>query len=157
MKQPVFAMLVALAVLATVSFTALGAVACYGALTGAGNPVSQMRDMMRGVGGMNGMMRGMMGGGEDTANAPASSGGMNEPVAIRDFAFAPGNLQVPAGAKITWTNFDDAPHTASAGDGSWDTGILKKGDHGTITFDKNGDYSYYCKVHPNMKARIVVR
>ena len=45
------------------------------------------------------------------------------------------------------------PHTATAKDGSWDTGILNKGDTKTITFDKAGDYQYYCKVHPNMIAR----
>ena len=26
-----------------------------------------------------------------------------------------------------------------------------------ITFDKAGDYEYYCAVHPNMVARLTVR
>ena len=112
-----------------------------------------------GMGGwsMNGHMQRMMGGGTNSSNAPLSVGSKAESVAIRDFAFAPGNLQVPVGATVTWTNYDDAPHTATAKDGSWDTGILNKGDSETITFDKAGDYEYYCKVHPNMIARLTVQ
>jgi plastocyanin len=109
-----------------------------------------------GIGMGPGHMRNMHGGGVDTSNAPATTGGAIESVEIRDFLFTPGNLQVPVGAKVTWTNYDDAPHTATAKDGSWDTGILNKGQAATITFDKAGDYMYYCKVHPNMVARITV-
>jgi plastocyanin len=107
--------------------------------------------------GMNGHMRGMMGGGTNSSNAPLTAGTKTESVSIRDFAFAPGNLQVPMGSTVTWTNYDDVPHTATAKDGSWDTGILNKGDTKTITFDKAGEYQYYCKVHPNMVARLTVK
>lgn len=99
----------------------------------------------------------MMGGGANTSNAPVSVGNSTESVAIRDFAFTPGNLQVPVGAKVTWTNYDAAPHGATAKDGSWDTGIFSKGESKTLTFDKAGDYSYYCTVHPSMVARLQVR
>jgi plastocyanin len=107
--------------------------------------------------GMNDHMQRMMGGGTNSSNAPLSVGTKTESVAVRDFAFAPGNLQVPAGAAVTWTNYDDAPHTATAKDESWDTGILNKGDTKTITFDKAGDYEYYCTVHPAMIARLTVQ
>lgn len=112
-------------------------------------------DMGWGMGG--GHMGRMMGGGANTSNAPVSVGSASESVAIRDFAFNPGNLQVPVGAKVTWTNYDDAPHTASAKDGTWDTGILNKGGSKTLTLDKAGDYTYYCTVHPSMVARLQVR
>jgi plastocyanin len=112
-----------------------------------------------GMGGwsINDHMQRMMGGGTNSSNAPLSVGTKTESVAIRDFAFATGNLQVPIGATVTWTNYDDVPHTATAKDGSWDTGILNKGDTKTITFDKAGEYEYYCKVHPNMVARLTVQ
>jgi plastocyanin len=113
--------------------------------------------MAAGHWGMGGHMQGMMGGGTNSSNAPLSVGTKAESVSIRDFAFAPGNLQVPVGATVTWTNYDDAPHTATAKDGSWDTGILSKGDTKTITFDKAGEYQYYCKVHPNMVGRLTVQ
>ena len=115
--------------------------------------------MTRGDWGMmgNGHMRGMMGGGANTSNATPSVGTKSESVAMRDFAFSPGNLQVPVGATVTFTNDDAAPHTATAQDGSWDTGLLNKGDSKAITFDQAGDYEYYCKVHPAMIARLTVR
>jgi len=105
----------------------------------------------------SGHMGRMMGGGTNSSNAPLTAGSQAESVSIRDFTFAPGNLQIPVGATVTWTNYDDAPHTATAKDGSWDTGILNKGDTKTITFDKTGSYEYYCKVHPNMIGRLAVQ
>ena len=112
-------------------------------------------DMRWGMGG--GHMGGMMGGGANTSNASVSVGSQSDSVEIRDLAFAPGNLQVPVGAKVTWTNYDDAPHSAKAKDGTWDTGILSKGESKTLTFDTSGDYTYYCTVHPSMVARLQVR
>ncbi len=100
---------------------------------------------------------GRMHGGANTSGATVTVGGKVATVDIRDFAFAPGNLQVPVGATVTWTNHDSAPHTATANDGSWDTGTLNQGESKSITFDKPGDYAYYCKIHPTMKARLQVR
>mgnify|MGYP001572139171 CR=1 FL=1 len=105
----------------------------------------------------SGHMGRMMGGGTNSSNAPLTAGGKTESVSIRDFVFAPGNLQVPAGATVTWTNYDGAPHTATAKDGSWDTGIFNKGEKKAITFDEAGQYAYYCTVHPNMVARLTVQ
>jgi plastocyanin len=31
-------------------------------------------------------------------------------ISIQNFAFAPARVQVAAGARVTWTNEDDAPH-----------------------------------------------
>lgn len=107
--------------------------------------------------GMGGHMGHMMGGGTNSANSSVTVGGTSESAAIRDFAFTPGNLQVPVGAKVTWTNYDDAPHSATARGGTWDSGILSKGDSKTLTFDTAGDYTYYCTVHPSMVARLQVR
>jgi len=112
-----------------------------------------------GIGGwsMNGHMQRMMGGGTNSSNVPVSVGGKTEAVAMRNSTFAPGNLEVPVGATVTWTNYDAVPHTASAKDGSWDTGIFNGGESKSITFDKAGDYEYYCKVHPAMIAHLTVR
>ncbi len=105
----------------------------------------------------NGHMQQMMAGGTNTSYATPSAGTKSQTVEMRNFAFSPGNLQVPVGATVTFTNFDDVPHTATAMDGSWDTGLLNKGESKTITFSKPGDYEYYCKVHPNQIARLTVR
>ena len=102
-------------------------------------------------------MGGMMGGGPNTANAPLTSGSSTETVAIRDFAFSPGNLQVPVGATVTWTNGDSAPHNATARDGNWKTDTLSDGGSNTLTFSRAGEYDYYCTIHPSMKAHLSVR
>ena len=106
---------------------------------------------------MQAMHQRMMGGGTDTSRAQATQGATRQPVQIRDFTFTPGNLQVPVGATATWTNYDSAPHSATADDGTWDTGILNKDQHASVAFNTPGDYTYYCTLHPNMKARIKVR
>lgn len=106
---------------------------------------------------MQDMHRSMMGGGADTSGAQVTQGATQQPVQIRDFTFTPGNLQIPVGATVTWTNYDSAPHSATADDGAWDTGTLNKDEHASVTFNTPGDYSYYCTVHPNMKARLEVQ
>lgn len=95
-------------------------------------------------------------GGHDSSNAPMTVGGMTNTVDIKSMDYKPGNLQVPAGAAITFVNHDSVPHSATARDGSWDTGLLKKSESKTLTFDKPGTYAYYCTLHPAMKARIEV-
>lgn len=77
-------------------------------------------------------------------------------VVIENFAFSPKTLNVKAGAAVTFTNNDDVAHTATADDGSFDTGLISKGQSKTITFDKKGTYPYHCTPHPNMKASITV-
>lgn len=88
--------------------------------------------------------------------AQAASHGGGQAVAIKGMAFQPASVTVKAGTPVTFTNQDGAPHTATAAAGNWDTGRLRKGQSATVTFDRPGSYSYYCKVHPGMKGVIVV-
>jgi plastocyanin len=86
------------------------------------------------------------------AAAPAPGGGT---LTIADFTFTP--LSVPAGATVTVANADGVQHTATATDGSFDTGILDGG--GSITFvapGAAGTYSYVCQVHPTMQGTLIV-
>lgn len=77
-------------------------------------------------------------------------------VQIQDFAFRPVALTVPVNSTVTFTNHDSAPHTASANDGSFDTGTLKQGQSMTITFTRAGTYAYFCQFHPFMRGTLVV-
>lgn len=77
-------------------------------------------------------------------------------VAITDYVYAPDPVRVRAGSAVTWTNNDDAPHTATAQDGGWDTGSLSKGQSGAVRFDTPGTYPYTCILHPTMKGRVIV-
>lgn len=77
-------------------------------------------------------------------------------VDIADFAFGPATLEIPAGTTVTWTNRDDAPHTATADDGSFGSGRLDDGGSFSFTFDIPGTYPYHCDFHPQMMGTIVV-
>ena len=77
-------------------------------------------------------------------------------VTIAHFAFTPQTLTVPAGTSVTWTNQDAVAHTATADDGSWDSGSLAQGSSYTRRFDTPGTYTYHCAIHPYMTGTIVV-
>jgi plastocyanin len=77
-------------------------------------------------------------------------------VSIKSMTFNPAELTIAAGDTVTFVNEDGAPHTASANDGSFETGRLSKGDAASITFATAGSFDYFCKVHRKMKARITV-
>lgn len=75
-------------------------------------------------------------------------------VTIKGFAFDPANLSIARGDTVDFTNMDSAPHTASGAD--FDTGTLKKGATGSVTFKSAGSFDYHCKFHGSMKGTITV-
>jgi plastocyanin len=85
------------------------------------------------------------------ALAAASTG-----VTISDFKFSPAGVTVNVGDTVTWSNAGPTGHSATANDGSFDTGILQKGSSGSHTFSQAGTFSYFCKPHPFMKGTITV-
>ncbi len=79
------------------------------------------------------------------------------PAEIRQFAFRPATLEVPAGTTVTWTNHDVTAHTATATGGQFDSGNLNPGRSFSFTFDQAGTVDYVCNYHPNMQGTITVR
>jgi hypothetical protein len=77
-------------------------------------------------------------------------------VTIKNFAFAPTTSTVHVGDTITWTNQDQVAHTATASDGSFDTGSISQGKSGSHTFTKAGTIPYICSIHPSMKGTVTV-
>ena len=77
-------------------------------------------------------------------------------VTIAGFAFDPATVTIQVGDSVTWTNQDSEPHTATAEDGSFDTGHLANGDSETVTFDTAGTFDYICSIHPQMTGSVVV-
>jgi plastocyanin len=75
---------------------------------------------------------------------------------IVDFAFSGGSITVEAGTTVTWVNQGAANHTATASDGSFDTGTIAPGGSGSVTFNTPGTYSYFCAIHPDMTGTITV-
>jgi plastocyanin len=78
-------------------------------------------------------------------------------IPVRRYAFMPGRTVVPAGTTVEWRNEDTVVHTATAEDGTWDSGALRQGETWRARFDRPGIYTYECSPHPFMKGVIVVR
>jgi plastocyanin len=75
-------------------------------------------------------------------------------VNIQNMKFSPASLTVAAGDTVKFVNKDGMPHTASAKDGSFDTGRIGSGDSKSITVQAAGTFAYVCKIHPSMKGSI---
>ncbi len=96
-------------------------------------------------------------GGDDEATPAAGSSKTTVTVETVDFAFEPAELEVAVGTTVTWTNVGGQPHTATAEDGSFDTGVLSTGKSASHTFTEPGTYPYVCTLHENtMQAVLVV-
>jgi plastocyanin len=78
-------------------------------------------------------------------------------VHIKNFMFNPMSATIDAGDRVTFVNDDDEAHTATAVDHSFDSEGLDAHASFQHVFAKPGTYSYFCELHPYMKATIVVR
>jgi plastocyanin len=95
---------------------------------------------------------------EPSGNAPAPSGEAvrSAKVEIVDFAYDPDPVTIQVGGKVIWLNQDSAPHTATAEDGSFDTGTLEEGKLKSESFKEAGAYPYICSIHPSMQGTVEV-
>ena len=79
-------------------------------------------------------------------------------VLIKNFRFKPAHITIKRGTKVRWINKDSTAHTATANNGrSFDSGRLGKGQRYTHTFKSMGKKPYHCKIHPDMRASVVVK
>src|SRR4051794_14515791 len=88
------------------------------------------------------------GGGAHKAASPS--------VTIGDFFFSPTSVSIAVGDTVTWRNTGQAPHNATADDGSFKTPTLNNGQSASHTFTQAGTFSYTCTIHPNMKGTVRV-
>ena len=90
-----------------------------------------------------------------STTAPAAGA---DNITIQNFKFNPDPLTVKQGAKVTVAILDDGvPHSVTADDGSFDTGIfMKSSGPKVITLSKTGSFKYHCQVHSFMKGTIDV-
>jgi plastocyanin len=93
-----------------------------------------------------------------SGNGPAPSGEAERSakVEIVEYAYGPDPVTVQAGGKVIWLNQDTAPHTATADDGSFDTGTLERGKLKSETFKQAGTFTYFCEIHPDMHGTVEV-
>ncbi len=76
-------------------------------------------------------------------------------IKMANVAYEPAQVSAHVGDTIEWTNDDIVAHTATARNGAWDIMIQPKGQ-ASITLKSAGTIEYYCKLHPNMVASIMV-
>jgi plastocyanin len=91
--------------------------------------------------------------------APSAGGEKAErsvKVEIANFEYSPDPVRVQAGGKVTWLNQDSVAHTATADDGSFDTGTIDEGKLKSETFKQPGTFAYHCEIHPQMHGTIEV-
>jgi plastocyanin len=87
-----------------------------------------------------------------TAAAPASTIDID----IAKFAYGPKEITVTTGTRVVWTNHDQTPHTVTSNDKSFASKGLDTDDKFEHTFDREGDFTYICTVHPFMSGVVHV-
>ena len=77
--------------------------------------------------------------------------------------FIPAEISVEVGETVTWSNDDTGPHTVTSGsaadgpDGIFDSMLFMSGETFEATFDTEGEYPYFCIVHPWMSGVVIVQ
>jgi plastocyanin len=80
----------------------------------------------------------------------------DQTVTIADYEFTPADITVQQGDEVTWVNDGPSDHSATADDGSFDTGIFPAGERRSVTFEDVGTFTYICTPHPQMEGTVVV-
>jgi plastocyanin len=96
----------------------------------------------------------------DESVGPRSQSGAA--VTIQLFQYQPGQLEVKAGTTVTWVNQDDIQHTVTLGtlgngNEAVNFSLSGKGTTASFTFDRPGEYEYFCERHQSMRGRVLVK
>jgi len=76
---------------------------------------------------------------------------------IAGFAYDPNPMTIHVGETVAWTNSDGVNHTATADDGSFDSGSIAPGATSAgVTFNTAGTFAYHCRIHASMHGTVVV-
>ncbi len=77
--------------------------------------------------------------------------------------YIPADVTVNVGGEVTWSNDDSAAHTVTSGALSdsdygsmFDSGLFLSGATFSVTFDEQGEFPYFCVVHPWMEGSVIV-
>ena len=80
-------------------------------------------------------------------------------VTIAKLVYAPAEITLHVGDTIEWLNDDLIAHTATAAKnapgGPWEV-LIPPGKSAAMQMMTAGTIDYYCRFHPNMKARLIV-
>ena len=76
---------------------------------------------------------------------------------MKNITYLHSKLQITVGTTVEWTNRDPLPHTVTADDKSFDSGLIQPGKVYRHTFTRAGTFNFHCTPHPFMKGVVVVR
>jgi plastocyanin len=93
---------------------------------------------------------------QPTASIPSNSTVVRIVANAGSNSFSPNPVEVKVGETVTWINDDSGRHTVTSKDGVFDSGMMGKGQSFSFTFDKAGEYAYFCSPHPRMVGTVVV-
>jgi len=93
---------------------------------------------------------------------PSTPGGNNVSIvsgasSMTTTAYSPNPIVMAVGGTATWKNNDSVAHTATASDGTWDSGSLAPGASFSRTFPAAGTFQYKCTIHPGMVGTVTVQ
>ncbi len=97
-----------------------------------------------------------------TATSESTDSGAARQVLSDIVGFQLEDLTVEVGTTVTWTNRDRASHTSSSGAPDtpidmWDSPRLGAGETFSFTFQEEGTFPYFCRVHPgSMRGTVTV-
>jgi|SRR5215471_5032864 len=92
-----------------------------------------------------------------TTGATASASIVSGSSVLTTTAFSPNPIAVKVGDSVKWTNNDSIPHTSTANNGQWNSGILNPGQSFTMMFSAAGSFQYHCTIHPGMVGTVTVQ
>jgi plastocyanin len=77
-------------------------------------------------------------------------------VKMQNSVFSPTTLSVVMNSTVTWMNDDNAVHTVTASDGSFDSGDIAVGSSYSKTFTTTGTINYHDAHNSNMTGVLIV-
>ena len=87
----------------------------------------------------------------------ASAAPAPQKLEIHQFKFLPATVTVAPGTTVTWVNHDEETHTVMSSTGSFASAALEHEQTFNHTFAAPGTYTYFCALHPLMRATVVVK
>jgi plastocyanin len=87
----------------------------------------------------------------------ATSAWADQTIDIKDHLFAPENVTVAVGTKVTWVNHDQDPHTVVDRSKKFRSSALDTNDTFSYIFTEPGTYKYFCTLHPTMLGTVTVK
>jgi plastocyanin len=93
--------------------------------------------------------------GQSDGSVPQATG-LTARLPMQQYSFQPASATVRRGTTVSWSNEDEAVHTVTATDGSFDSGRMPIGSIFSMTFSTPGTYEYACSIHAAMRGTLVV-